>query len=254
MGATGRYGASLLAAIALGACSYAPTDERGLAHGETLLSVSATGQADTTPDEAQFQAGMESFGTSAKAASEANAAAIEEVIAALRALDIPDADIQTRTVGITRIRWGDRKGQYQASNVVNVTIRDIAQAGAAVTSVSEAGANILSGPDLRLADPEAAANTAYTAAYAAARARAQAYADAADMEISRVLYIRDAGGVQGGRYFAGAQAIELESSPAMPPPVSAQPRPESANFRNTVMAGQTSSTATVQVDFALLPK
>ncbi len=249
-------GAALIVAP-LAACSYAPADERGVARGETLLSVSASGQADMVPDEAQFDAGMESFGSTARTASEANGAAMGKVILALRALDIPARDMQTRTVGIQRIRYGDRKGQYQANNIVSVTMRDVDRVGEAITAVSEAGANILSGPDLRLSDPEAAANTAYTAAYTSARARAQAYADAADMEIARVLYIRDAGGSQGGRWFQGAQAMDLEMGMAPPPPVAAPrpvsrgPMPESGGG---IMAGQTTSAVTVQVDFALTPK
>lgn len=207
---SGEKTASVIAGIvALAACSPAPTDERGVDRSETLLSVSATGQADTTPDEAQFEAGMESFGGNAKAASTANAVAIAKVVAALRELGIPEKDIQTRNVDINRIQWGDRKGQYQASNVVSVTVRQVERAGATVTAASEAGANILNGPNLRMSDPEAAANAAYTAAYKAARGRAQAYADAADMEIARVLYIRDAGGSQGNRYFQGATASTL---------------------------------------------
>lgn len=241
-------------ALLLAGCSYSPVDERGVDRSETLLSVNASGEADVTPNEAQFEAGMESFGRNARAASTANSEAIAKVVAALRDVGVPEKDIQTRTVGIQRIQWGDRKGQYQASNVVSVTLRNVERAGDAVTAVSEAGANILSGPDLRLSDPEKAANAAYTAAYKSARARAQAYADAADMEIARVLYIRDAGGQQGGRYLSGATAIE------MVPPVSntaartSMPEPEQQASFNPVLPGRTTSTVSVQVDFALTPK
>lgn len=89
-----------------------------------------------------------------------------------------------------RLEWGDRKGQYQASNVVNVTVRKVDATGPAVTAVTNAGANVLSGPDLRMADPEKGANTAYTAAFKAAQSRAHAYADAADMKVARILSIR----------------------------------------------------------------
>ncbi len=181
---------------------------------------------------------------------------IGKVVAALRALGISENDIQTRNVGVGRIDWGDRKGQYQASNTVVVTVRDVTKAGAAVTAVTEAGANVMSGPNLRMSDPEKVANSAYAAAYKAARKRAEAYAEAAGMEISRVLYIRDAGGAQGNRYFQAA----IPMSPPPPPPVVSPAmnpmyaRPESMDQTGAVMTGQTTSSVTVQVDFALVPK
>ena len=81
------------------------------------------------------------------------------------------------------------------------------RAGDAVAAVTEAGANIVSGPNLSMTDPEATANLAYADAYKAARKRAEAYAEAAGMEVSRVLYIRDAGGTQGQTWLRGAEAM-----------------------------------------------
>lgn len=231
--------------FALAACGDAPYDPRGVDEDETLLSVSATGEAETKPDEAFFQVGVENFGRTGKLASEANREDIAELLAALKEAGVPEKDIQTRAVNIRRIEWGDRKGQYQASNVVAVTVRDIAKADAAVTAATEAGANIMSGPDLRMSDPEAAANTAYGNAYKAARQRAEAYAEAAGMQIGRVLTIRDGGGSQGNRYIPGA-----------PPPVMARTvaMPESADASGIIQPGQTTSTVSVQVDFALVEK
>lgn len=233
--------------ILLTGCGDAPYDPRGVDSDETLLSVSATGDAESRPDEAFFQVGVENFGRTGKAASEANAGDISELVEALKAAGVPEKDIQTRTVGIQRITWGDRKGQYQANNVVAVTVRDIERAGDAVTAASEAGANVMSGPDLRMSDPEAAANTAYGNAFKAAKSRAQAYADAADMEIARVLTIRDGGGAQGNRYLPGAP----------PPPIAIRTSnvaPESADAAGVIQPGQTRSSVSVQVDFALRPK
>lgn len=242
---------ALPTAFALTACSDPAYDPRGVDHSETLLSVSAVGEAESRPDEARFQAGVNSWSRSAKSASEANAEDIREVVAALTALGIEEKDIQTRTVGIQRVEWGDKKGQFQASNVVSVTVRDIEQAGAAVTAVSEAGANLMSGPDLRMSDPEAATNSAYGNAFKAARARADAYAEAAGMEVSRVLTIRDAGGSQGQRYIPGAP----------PPPVMARQTNvmnemamADSSSNGIVMPGQTTSAVAVQVDFALTVK
>lgn len=239
----------LTLATVLAGCGETPYDPRGVDHDETLLSVSATGESAVRPDQAVFQAGINSWAATAGAASAANTRDIAKVVAALKAVGIPEKDIQTRTVGINRLDYGPRRGQFQASNVVAVTVRKVDAAGAAVTAATEAGANILSGPDLRISNGETAANAAYGEAFKAARARAQAYADAAGMEISRVLTIRDGGGGQGDRYLPGAVPV----APPPPPIVSPQAmNAESVGAR--IMAGQTTSRVAVQVDFALREK
>ena len=248
------------AALGLAACGSSEDSVRGVDRSETLLSVSASGEADTAPDEARFQAGVQNWASTARAASEETDADIRQIVAALRELDVEEKDIQTAAINVQRIDWGDRKGQYQASNTVTVRMRNVDRTGAAVTAVTEVGANIVSGPDLRISDPEAAANSAYANAYKAALARAEAYAEAAGMEVSRVLYIRDAGGSQGNRYIQGAQQIsDAVAAPpppvAPPPPIRTGPRPEEGGYDpGTIMAGQTTSAVAVQVDFALKPK
>ena len=239
------------APLALAGCGDRADEARGVDHGETLLSVSASGQAESRPDQAQFQAGIETFAANARAASEANQEKIAEIVAALRELGVAEKDIQTRAVTVQRIEYGDRKGQYQAANVVEVTMRNPDRAGEAVTAVTEAGANIVSGPSLSMTDPEATANLAYADAYKAARKRAEAYAEAAGMEVSRVLYIRDAGGTQGQAYLRGAEVMSdaMVEQSAAPPPVAPPPPPQSRS--PSMMLGTTRSDVYIQVDFAL---
>ena len=252
---------ALSAFIMLTACGDTVYDPRGVEKAETLLSVSASGQADTRPDEAHFQAGVQNWAGNAESASNETREDITEIVAALRELGVAEDDIQTSAINVQRIDWGDRRGQYQAANTLSVRVRDIDKAGAAVAAVTSVGANIVSGPDLRLSDPEAAANTAYANAYAAALARAEAYAAAAEMEVSRVLYIRDAGGQQGNRWIAGAQATAIEAAANVPSPVAPPPPPSmrtqampEEEYGASIMPGQTTSSVTVQVDFALLPR
>lgn len=243
--------------LALGACERVEDGFRGVDRDETLLSVSASGHAESRPDKAEFHAGIETWAATARAASEANAEKIAEIVGALRELGVAERDIQTRTVSVNRIDYGDRRGQYQASNVVAVTLRDPDRASAAVTAVTEAGANIVFGPNLTMTDPEATANLAYADAYKSARKRAEAYADAADMEVSRVLYIRDAGGQQGSTWLRGAEATATDAAmpraESGPPPVAAPPPPP-RNTSPRMMIGTTSSDVYIQVDFALRPK
>ncbi len=55
--------------LTLAACQPAAPDPRGVDHDETLLTVTATGRADATPDEARIQLGVQSLAGSAQEAS-----------------------------------------------------------------------------------------------------------------------------------------------------------------------------------------
>lgn len=245
----------LLATLTVAACGDQPTDPRGVDRAETLLSVSASGQAESRPDRARFQAGIETRADTARRASAENIEKIAVIVAALRALGVSERDIQTRTVNVQRLEYGPQRGQFQATNVVEITLRAPDKAGEAVAAVTEAGANIMSGPDLSMTDPEITANVAYANAYKAARARAEAYAKAAGMEISRVLYIRDAGGTQGQTYLRAAETVEQTAVAAQlgnrAVPVAPPPPPVTTPG---MMVGTTRSDVYIQVDFALRPK
>lgn len=244
--------------LALAACGDRPDEARGVDRNETLLSVSASGQAESRPDKAEFQAGIETWARTAREASQANARKMAEVVGALRGVGVPEADIQTRAITVNRIDYGDRRGQFQATNVASVTMRNAARTDQAVTAATEAGANIVSGPNLSMSDPEATANLAYADAYKAARKRAEAYAKAAGMEVSRVLYIRDAGGQQGQTYLRAADATAIDVARPRPEEgratnVAPPPPPPVAMTQPGMMIGTTRSDVYIQVDFALRP-
>lgn len=229
-------------ALTLAACGGPKPGPNGLGRDETLLQVSATGQAEAKPDEANFAIGVSSIGATSEAATTANNTKINAVVTALKGLGVTDDDMQTRNLAASRIEWGSNRNKYEASNTITIRMRDVAKAGAAIQAATRAGANILSGPDLRVSDPEAASRTAYAAAFKAARARADTYAEAAGLKVARVLAIRDGGNTPppmpyGGTFDAMAQARVLNE--AAPPPV---------------MAGTDRSLVQVSVDFVLGPK
>ena len=223
----------------LAGCTPAAPDPRGVDRGETLLTVSGTGRAEATPDQALFTAGLSSIAPSAEAASARNAETMNRITAALAKLGVPARDIQTRNLSVNRIDYGPNRGRYEAGNTVAVRVRNTARVGEAIAAVTAAGANIVSGPNLSVADPEKASLGAYGIAYKAARAKAQAYAGAAGLRIARVLSIRD-GGEDGYMPPMG----DMEARMVAPPPVVQTAAPP-------IMAGTNASVVTVRVDFAL---
>ena len=241
----------LLSTCALAACGPRAPDPRGVDHDETLLRLSASGEAEAVPDEAFIQLGVNTTAATARAAQGANTKKIEDIVKALADLGVAAKDTQTRNLSLQKIEYGASKGRYQASNILAVRMHDASRAGEAVTRATEAGANVMSGPELRIADPEKANRGAYIAAYRAARTRAEAYAEAAGLTVARVLTIRD-GGQYGGQYGGGYPQPVMEQAMdaimAAPPPIVSPPPPPS------IRPGTTLTRVAVQVDFALAPK
>ena len=233
--------ATLLATLA--ACQPAAPDPRGVARDETLLTVAATGRADTRPDEARLQLGVQSIAGSAGEASRANRVKMDAVAGVLARAGVKPDDLQTRNLSLQRIDYGADRGRFRADNIVEVKLRDMAKVGDAVAAVTDAGANVLSGPELRISDREKASRSAYAAAYKAARARAETYAGAAGLEIKRVLAIYDGGGYAPrsyGRY--GGRTENMSAQVSAPPP------PEEGVPFNP---GINTEEVQVRVDFAL---
>ena len=234
-----RIPCALLGLVASSACSDRTPDPRGVARDEVLVQIVAGGRADTRPDEARFTAGVETIAATSREASRRNSEVINRVLAAVEGLGVRKDDVQTRNVGLSRIDYGPNRGRFQASNSYDVRVRNIEKVGEAIAATTDAGANVVSGPNLLVSDQEAAGRSAYAQAYKAARARAQAYADAAGLKVSRVLAIRDSGEAGMPQPYAGDMAAEAQAvAPAAP----------------IVRPGMNRSEISIRVDFALAAK
>jgi uncharacterized protein len=233
-----RTRALIVPLLLLSACGSGPHRPGDLARGEVLLRVSASGDAETRPDLATFSAGVSSIAPTSEAATAANNAKMNAVMAAVEKAGVKPDDTQTQALSVNRIDYGKNRGQFEASNTVRVKVRKIDSAGAVIGAATTAGANILSGPDLTVDDQETANLSAYAAAYKAARARADVYAKAAGLKVARIISITDGGG--GGDPMAYG---EMDRSQVPTVATSAPP----------IRAGLNASSATVSVAFALAP-
>jgi hypothetical protein len=228
-------------AFAFAACSKAAPDPRGVARDEVLVQVSASGRADSRPDEARFTVGVDTIAATSREAGARNSATINKVAAALQRLGVKEDDLQTRSITLSRIDYGPNRGRFQANNLIEIKVRDIKRAGEALAAITDAGANVLSGPNLRVSDPENAGRSAYAAAYRSARARADAYAQAAGLKVARVLTITDSSIASPYRHYDVDAAMTEQAAP--PPVVSTSAPP--------VQPGISTREVQIRVDFAL---
>lgn len=207
----------------------------------TILDVTATGKTTRTPDLATIEAGVVTQAPTAAAALSDNSGRMAKVLAALKAAGVASRDIATSTVRLNpQYRYADNQPPaitgYQATNTVTVKFRDIGKSGSILDALVAQGANQIDGPNLSLADPDAALDEARTDAVARARARAELYAKAAGLSVSRIISIDENGENAGG--------------PPPPRPIM-YARAKAAAAPTQIVPGETDVTVTLSVRFLL---
>lgn len=168
----------------------------------TLLTVSAEGEVRRVPDIATVSTGVVTQAPDANAAMRANAEQMAKVVAALKAAGIAERDIQTSGINLfPQYHYTENQPPkitgYQASNTVNVRIRDIARTGRILDTLVAVGANQINGPTFEVDKKDAALDQARQDAIAKARARAELYAKTLDMRVRRIVSISEGGGMYG---------------------------------------------------------
>jgi len=206
----------------------------------TLLSVSAIGEARRVPDIATLSTGVVTRAPDARAAMQANATEMDKVVAAIRAAGIAERDIQTSGVNLNPdYRYNDNQPPtitgYQASNTVNITVRDIGKLGELMDALVEVGANQVHGPGFEVDDKEAARDEARRAALETAQARADMYARTLGLQVRRIVSISEGGGM----------------GPPQPVPMMAMARMESAQADTPVAPGESTLSVNLDVVFEL---
>jgi uncharacterized protein YggE len=189
---------------------------------EHILAVVGSGKVTVVPDMATIQLGVLVEKPSAKAAREAGAKAMTQVIAAIRALGIADTDIATATVSLgpvydyTTTNTQKIRG-YQLSNMVSVTVRDLEKVADVLDDSVTAGATAVNGITFDVADRTGAEAKAREAAMADAKAKATTLSGAAGVSITGVASISESVStpIWYGRDFAAAAPAEA-STPVMP--------------------------------------
>ena len=230
-------GAFIVAVAALsvrpGSVSGAPVTSPGPA--DHTITVSASGKVTIVPDVARINLGVTITKSTVKAARAAGAESMTAIIAALKALGIADADLQTTGISLYP-QYGNsatpRIVGYQISEQLQVTVRDLDKAGDVVDAATAKGATDVNGISFEPSDPVKAQNDARAAAVAAARVSAQAMADAAHVSLGAVVSITDAT-PPPPPIFYGYGALRSAQAPDAATPV--QPGSQDLNATVTVV-------------------
>jgi uncharacterized protein YggE len=182
----------------------AQTTEPAAAYDPTqTITVVGNGSVMVAPDVARVSAGVETSADTVSAAMQENRERMDAMMAALKALEIPDKDIQTANFSIYVDRYSEPipTGEvgtfiqpnplYRVSNMVNVIIRDLDKVSGVLDSVIEAGANNIWGVNFEVDDETAAQAEARSKAMANALSQGQALAELAEVQLGPVMAISE---------------------------------------------------------------
>jgi len=179
------------------------------------VSVAGTGSVAAVPDTAEISAGVETRGATARAALDANSAAMRKVIDALRAAG--GKDVSTQTVSLSpRTDEEGRADGFTASNTVSANT-SLDNAGALIDAAVTAGANTVWGPSLSRSDVEKLYRQALEKAVTDAKAKADVLAGATGRTVGRVVSIVEGGATPGPLYdklgAAAESSVPIVSGP-----------------------------------------
>jgi uncharacterized protein len=164
------------------------------------LAVNATGTIEREPEQGVVTFAVESEAATARAAADANATRMTELVAALRAAGIADRHIRTLSYELRpeytraeRATEPPRITSYRAINMVQVTVDTVARIGAVIDAAIGSGANRVANIAFRLRDYRAAHLEAVALAMRNARREAEVVAEAAGERLGPAVTINTGG-------------------------------------------------------------
>jgi uncharacterized protein len=181
---------------------------------ERTITVVGIGKVSLVPDIARLDVGAnDSAATVAEAKGKVDAQ-IAAIIAALTASGVADKDIQTSNYSIyyeqpqvlpeAQGTSAGKPGVYHVTNMLLVTVRDVAKAGDVLDAAVNAGANQVYGVTFTVSDESRWESQAREKAVADATARAQELARLSGLQMGQVLTISEVIG--------GAAPVVMSSS------------------------------------------
>ena len=159
------------------------------------ITVSARGEIQVAPDRARVQVGVETQAKTAALAASENNRKQSAVLAAIKALGIPPAQITTLNYNVSPVQRYDDKDRrvvidgYQVSNIVQVVSDKLDQAGPIIDAALANGANRVAGLDFLVKDASKARDAALALAVESARRQAEVAAKAAGGSLGELLEI-----------------------------------------------------------------
>ena len=162
-----------------------------ISHERDTISVDGMGKVTASPDIAVVNLGVTSDGKTVKDVQTQNTKKMNEIIAALKTMDVDAKDIQTSNYSIYP-KYDYANGRqdiigYTVSQNVTVKVRNLDKTGDILSKAGELGMNQKSGVDFTIDDPKALQAQARDKAIDDAKQKAQVLVDKLGLTLVKVV-------------------------------------------------------------------
>jgi uncharacterized protein len=221
----GAMAVLVLAVVALATSATGQTTSRTDGPARTI-TVSSLASITTAPDEAVVTFSVRADSPDSVAALNESSTIMNDVLAAMKALGIPERDMETTNINLAQqaVNRGTSSETtvFVSTTGLEVTIDDFDRIGPVIRDGVAAGATSVRGVRFQVSDPAEAKRKALDAAVRSARAKADALAEAAGASVTGVVQIREDGPGGYPRPYAADEATfayaSVENRLAVVPP------------------------------------
>ncbi len=190
--------AGVLAALALGTVGGARSQEATPAGVYALTAEGITaqghGEVKVKPDIALLTLTVTTQSLHQAEAVQQNAQKTTSLMAALRGVGIAEKDMETQSYTV-QPQYDNKTGTvltgYQVQNSVQATVRDLTKVGLVIDQATAGGASEVGGVSFDLSDRAAAQSSALALAVGSAKRKAGVMADAAGVDLGRLLTLTE---------------------------------------------------------------
>lgn len=190
------------------------------------ITVTGSAEAKGAPDVAYVTLAVVTQDTDAGKAAQANAAATQKLIDAIQKFPVPRQDIETTGYSLQPVQDYKKSPPvtvgYQATNQVQVKLRDLTRVGALIDAGIAAGANSAQGVRFTTEDDTSIRQEAMVQAIKNAQAKARVMADTLGVKLGGVVAATEQGAPPVRPFEMGAVRAEAPSTPILPGQIEVQ--------------------------------
>jgi uncharacterized protein YggE len=156
------------------------------------VSVSGEGKVMVKPDHIVINFGVENTGKDATEVKKLNDETVDKVVKFVKKFGIPTSDFQTTSVSLNRnYDYEKKKYNYQASQTISITLKDITKYDALMMGLVDNGINNISDVEFKSSKIEEYKSEARKLAMKDAKRKAEDYVSVLNQKIGKAILITD---------------------------------------------------------------
>lgn len=202
------------------------------------INVAGEGKVKAVPDQAFISVSVDTKGNKAADVKRDNDAAVEKVVQAIKKHKLPKEDVQTKRISLNPVYdYEKKKYSYNATQTIEILLKDLNQYDALMESLIDAGVNRVSNVEFRSSKVEQLKSEARKQAMLEAKKKAEDYVSVLGQKVGKALNISDNTQV----YYPMQGMYEMKAARA----------DDGGAPRETLAIGEIQVTANVNVTFFL---